>query len=79
MAKHIAIAGSLATDDLVTLKRGATTKQLQVLGCGGIWYDIAGLTFTFDQSDLSLSITGRDDVGHTALLSNDALILLDYT
>lgn len=79
MAKHIVIDGPVETDDLVTLRRGATTKQLQVLGSSGSWFDAQGLSYSFDQTSLELTAYSNGAAGHTALLTGDALVVLDYT
>ena len=79
MAKHIVINGPVETDDLVTLRHGATTKQLQVLGSNGTWLDAQGLSYSFDQTSLELTAYSNGTAGHTAVLTGDALIVMDYT
>lgn len=79
MAKRLVIAGPLATGDLVTLQHGTTTKQLQVLGGNGIWLDSQSLSYSFDQTYLELTISDPGSFGHTAVLTDDALVVIDYS
>ena len=79
MAKCIVIDGPIATDDMVTLQHGATTKQLQVLGSNTSWHNAQSLSYSFDQTALELTVSDPGSTGHTAVLTGDALIVMDYS
>lgn len=79
MAKRLVIAGPLNVGDLVTLQHGTTTKKLQVLGSNGTWLDAQSLSYSFDQTSLELTVSDPVSTGHTALLTGDALVVMDYS
>ena len=78
MAKRIVIDGPLVVGDMVTLKHGTNSKKLQVLGNNTLGMDAKSLSYSFNQTLLELTVTDPASEGHTALLTGDALIVMDY-
>lgn len=79
MAKRLVTAAPLEVGDMVTLQHGANAKQLKVLGDNGVWLDSQSLSYSFDQTYLELTVSDPGSAGHTAVLTGDALIVIDYS
>lgn len=79
MAKRLVTTAPFEEGDMVTLQHGSITKQLRVLGGNGVWLNSQSLSYSFDQTYLELTVSDPGSVGHTAVLTGDALIVIDYS